>query len=238
MATTLGEYAGRSGRGAATHRACPDGAFTRNAGCLRRSRATNVILVPVQWTQEHIARVEGAQFAERRGGYHVLDVDTYLDHVLACMKAGQQIPDPTRLVFPTSPFRPGYDQQRVDALLFVLREWRDDYTGEEPAAAAASSDGGDDTGRLEWTQAQQDWVRDAAFPRAKGGRTGYLEGDVDDFLDEVLVAMGHGQPLPDIESARFNKSTRFRAGYDAEAVDVFLDQLDQASPGAARPDAV
>ncbi|KNX39052.1 hypothetical protein VV01_21040 [Luteipulveratus halotolerans] len=179
--------------------------------------------------------MEGAQFAERRGGYHVLDVDTYLDHVLACMKAGQQIPDPTRLVFPTSPFRPGYDQQRVDALLFVLREWRDDYTGEEPAPEPTADDG---DGRLTWTQAQQDWVRDAAFPRAKGGRTGYLEGDVDDFLDEVLVAMGHGQQLPDVQSARFNRSTRFRAGYDAEAVDVFLDQLEQASPGATRPDAV
>ncbi|MDE9364371.1 DivIVA domain-containing protein [Luteipulveratus sp. YIM 133132] len=182
----------------------------------------------MQWTQEHIARVEGAQFAERRGGYHVLDVDTYLDHVAACMRAGQQIPDPTTLVFPTSPFRPGYDHGKVDALLFVLKEWRDGYTGREPVERERPEDSAPE---YPWSQEQQDWVREAAFPRARGSRTGYLETDVDDFLDEVLVAMGHGQELPDVQSARFGRSTRFRAGYDAEAVDLFLDQLEGARPG-------
>ncbi|AKU18390.1 hypothetical protein VV02_25315 [Luteipulveratus mongoliensis] len=177
----------------------------------------------------------GTQFSERRGGYHVLDVDTYLDHVLACMKAGQQIPDPVQLVFPTSPFRMGYDQGRVDALLFVLKEWRDEYTGDEPAAAPALESEADGDRGLGWTQVQQDWVRDAAFPRAKGSRTGYIETDVDDFLDEVLVAMGHGEELPDVQSARFNRSSRFRAGYDAEAVDLFLDQLAEATPEGDAP---
>lgn len=185
----------------------------------------------MEWTDQHIDTVRQAQFPRQRGGYSEDDVDTFLEHVVACMRAGLQIPDPVLTAFPATPLRQGYDRQRVDGLLFVLGAWHEDYLHRrrfesEPKPPPPPLE----PMRIVWSQRQLDWVREVVLPKAGRGRIGYDETDVDDFLDAVLVAMGHGKPLPDIESARFNRAGRIRPGYDAETVDIFLDQLMRMRP--------
>lgn len=152
------------------------------------------------------------------------------------MVAGRQIPDPAHSRFPRNPFRQGYRVQDVDPLLMVLAEWRRRAEAQERDAlelAQMPEPPAHDPlvvrgPGLGWSEAQMDWVRQQTFATVRG--TSYDTGDVDDFLDEVLIAMAHGRPLPDVDAARFARGSLRRPGYDPQAVDGFLDEIARLRP--------
>lgn len=184
----------------------------------------------MEWTQQNISKVEDATFARARGGYEEEAVDNFLDHVAACQRAGQRIPDPRPVVFPVARLRTGYRTRDVDALMFVLADWYDRQAQQQLSPPPPPVPVQSGQVRLRWSQNQLDWVRETSFAVVGRGRARYNQTEVDDFLDEVLVAMGHGQRLPDVVGARFNPSKAMRRGYDAQAVDQFLDQLMRQRP--------
>ncbi len=107
-------------------------------------------------------------------------------------------------------------------LIDRLQRWRADWDAPAPPETnrrAAPS--------WNWTQSQVDWVRDRTFTIRRGG---YVCADVDDFLDRVIVAMAHHNPLPDIASSKFDTSG-FHQGYVFDEVDDFLDELSALKPG-------
>lgn len=177
------------------------------------------MLGAVEWTTHHLDRLANLRFRTERGGHVESDVDLLIGNVVACMRAGRQIPDATQFALPTRTIGQGYARADVRELVTLLQGWRADWTGApapapEPRAARGPTP-------LRWTQAQMDWVREKRFRTKRGG---YGVDEVDDLLDSVLVAMAHGQRLPDIQGAVFS-STSLRPGYDTVEVDGFLDEL-------------
>ncbi|WP_460468482.1 DivIVA domain-containing protein [Calidifontibacter terrae] len=187
-------------------------------------------MTPVAWTPDHIATVRQAQLPVRRGGYHPDDVDRWIDHVVALMNAGREVPTAASGLRRTG-LREGYSVEAVDALFGHIAGWQQELraaqtmqaeTVRSPVAAVTKP-------VREWTPQQMDWVRESNFRPARGKR-GYAEGEVDSFLDDVLLAMGKGEELPDVDSVRFYPPRAGRSGYEALSVDRFLDELKRLRP--------
>lgn len=186
------------------------------------------------WTATHVETIRGAQLPKTRGGYNVEDVDRHLARIEILMTQQQAVPAILTTGLRRSRLREGYAREAVEALLGHVAAWQEDFdlAGPPPnpqTGARRDSDWSDGDQRREWTHRQQDWVREIRFTRRTGSRA-YEEGDVDDFLDRVLFAMAKGQELPEIETVRFYPPRLGRGGYDAIAVDVFLDQLGTIRP--------
>lgn len=188
----------------------------------------------MQWANDQISEVERVQFHLEPGGYDVHHVDLLLDHVVACMRAGTQIPDGSSYPLRTNRFDTGYARGEVQGLLERLQHWRAGAAPAAPPARSVSRSGERDghgeqsRSRIAWTREQMDWVRGQAFTPARRG--GYIASEVDDFLDDVLVAMGHGRELPDVHGAQFGRGGLGRPGYDMREVDGFLDELLKIRP--------
>ena len=183
------------------------------------------------WTSAHVDTVRAARLPRRRGGYSIEDVDRQLARIAILMRQQRPVPQVSTLALRRARLRDGYTPEAVDALLAHVAAWQHDFDlaspppNPVPSAAAA----GGRSGAREWTVVQQDWVREICFARRTGSRA-YDEGEVDAFLDKVLLAMAKGEELPGIETVRFFPPKRGRGGYDAIAVDVFLDQLGTIRP--------
>lgn len=188
------------------------------------------------WTEDERRRLSDLQLPRERGGHQPEAVEVLLEATTACMSAGRQIPDPTTFALPTRTLGQGYARAQVRDLVELLRDLRQTYaereqthrTEPEPQAPVLSGVGAPERGRARWDQAQLDWVRTTRFATVRRG--GYDAGEVDDLLDAVLVAMAHGEPLPDIDRARFSASRLGRGGYDVRQVDGFLDELRAQTP--------
>ncbi len=165
----------------------------------------------------------------------IADVDRQLQRVIALMRAGQPVPPVAPTALRRTRVREGYAPEQVEELLDRVASWQRELDREtrpaeparEPQRAGAAPQ------RLLWTRQQQDWVRETLFAGRTGSRS-YAVDDVDDFLDQVLVAMAKGEPLPDIVSVKFYPPRFGKSGYDALQVDEFLDQLGTLRP--ALPD--
>ncbi|WP_446666842.1 hypothetical protein [Flexivirga sp. B27] len=183
------------------------------------------------WTAEHIARVEKPMLTTQpRGGYVMADVQRQLDRVVSLMRAQQPVPAIGTVGLRRARFRDGYTPESVTALFDNIAEWQRQLNiQQETHAAAASDQPTDDSDRLKWSRQQQVWVREITFASTRFGPS-YETDQVDDFLDNVLRAMGNGEPLPNIEAASFHMARPGRGGYDAAAVDHFLDQLGRIRP--------
>lgn len=192
---------------------------------------------PVEWSQGHVDALVGARLPTSRGGYRVEDVDRWLQHVSALMRARRPVEKPTAATFRRQFLGHGYDVHHVDALVAAVVGWQDDVVAASHGQAVQTSEGqpaepvrrSRPPTRLDWTVRQRDWVRETAFP-ARRGKWAYTMEEVDNFLDEVLTAMTKGEPLPPIESAKFLVCGPLRTGYDARAVDEFLDQVVRLRP--------
>lgn len=181
----------------------------------------------VPWTTEHVATVSRARLTKQRGGYHVDDVDRYLKHAVALMRAGREVPPAPLTGIRRSVWREGYCVEAVVALFSHIAEWQAALLA---TPEADSLHAGDPLPKqIYWTPQQRDWVRESNFRPARG-RRGYAEDEVDAFLDQVLVAMTKGEHLPDIDSVRFYPPRTGRSGYEALAVDKFLDDLKRLRP--------
>lgn len=85
-----------------------------------------------QLTPEYVMNVT-FEVTHFREGYDQIEVDDFLDRVIARMEKGQAISDLLDAVdFEPTRFREGYEQEEVDDLLAQLRRWR-------PAQMAAAS---------------------------------------------------------------------------------------------------
>lgn len=189
-------------------------------------------MVRTLWTAEHIARVEKPMLTTQpRGGYVTVDVQRQLDRVLSLMRTQQPVPAIGTVGLRIARFREGYSPESVTALFDNIAEWQrqlniqDEVRADDAAGQAAAPR----SNRLTWTRQQQVWVREITFHSTRFG-SAYETDQVDDFLDNVLRAMGNGEPLPDIKSAQFHMARAGRGGYDAAAVDHFLDQLERIRP--------
>lgn len=182
----------------------------------------------MEWTPEHIDELEQLPLGSERGGYEQLDVDLLISNAVACMRAGRQIPDPTTFALPTKRFGSGYARADVGRLLDRLHRWRSEWAppARHSDASATEATSRPAAARWRWTQSQIDWVRDRRFSVRRGG---YARADVDDFLDAVIVAMAHGQRLPDVQGSKFDTSG-LKPGYVYTEVDGFLDELAQQQP--------
>lgn len=185
-------------------------------------------VTPVGWTPEHIATVREVRLPVRRGGYHSRDVERWLDHVVALMNAGREVPVAASGLR-KSPWRQGYSTEAVDALFGHIGAWQRELLRCQSTAQRPTNEPATSEPEREWTPQQMDWVRESIFRPARGKR-GYEEGEVDAFLDDVLLAMGKGQELPDIDSVRFYPPRAGRSGYEALSVDRFLDELKRLRP--------
>lgn len=158
------------------------------------------------------------------------DVQRQLDRVVSLMRAQQPVPTISTVGLRIARFREGYRRESVAALFDNVAEWQrqlnrqDEVHDVDPAATASAERGG-----LIWSRQQQVWVREITFQSTRFG-SAYETDQVDDFLDNVLRAMGNGEPLPNIRSAQFHMARAGRGGYDAAAVDHFLDQLERLRP--------
>ncbi|NNG38595.1 hypothetical protein HJ588_04795 [Flexivirga sp. ID2601S] len=188
------------------------------------------------WTPDHVARIERPALPmQSRGGYVVADVQLQLDRIAGLMRAGRPVPPIATSALRRSYLRPGYAPEPVEALFSHVGEWQRQFDEAAHSAATAaladrssSAESASDERRLNWTRQQQVWVREMQFPSAR--RSAYEVGEVDDFLDRVLVAMAKGEELPDVQSAKFYMARLGRSGYDSVAVDHFLDQLTRLRP--------
>lgn len=188
-------------------------------------------MVRTLWTADHISRVENPTLTTQpRGGYVMADVQRQLDRVLSLMRAQQPVPAIGTVGLRRARFREGYTPESVTALFDNIAEWQRQLTiQQETRDLDAPEQQVPDRGRLTWSRQQQVWVREITFAATRFG-SAYETDQVDDFLDNVLRAMGNGEPLPDIRSAQFHMSRAGRGGYDAAAVDHFLDQLERIRP--------
>lgn len=187
------------------------------------------------WTTTHVETVSAARLPHERGGYNIEDVDRQRARIAVLMRQQRPVPAIGVQSLRRSRLRDGYTVAAVEALFAHVAAWQNDFDEAapppNPVAAPAGTTGYvlHDGPRREWTHTQQDWVREVRFARRTGTRA-YDEGDVDAFLDRVLLAMAKGQELPTIASVRFYPPKRARGGYDAISVDVFLDQLGTIRP--------
>lgn len=187
------------------------------------------------WKATHEDTVRSARLPRARGGYSIEDVDRQLARIAMLMHQHRPVPQVSTLSLRRPRLREGYSPEAVEALLGHVAAWQQDFDVAAPPpnppqpGIAAPVDAAYDRPRQEWTHKQQDWVREVRFTRRTGARA-YDEGDVDAFLDRVLVAMAKGEELPTIEAVRFYPPKRGRGGYDTIAVDVFLDQLGTICP--------
>ncbi len=181
----------------------------------------------VPWTPDHVATVSKARLTKQRGGYQCDDVDRYLQHAVALMRAGREVPPAPTTGLRRSTWREGYSTDAVEALFSHISGWQADLLAGEPDPATTT--GVLAPQRMYWTPQQLDWVRESNFRPARGKR-GYAEDEVDAFLDTVLIAMTKGQELPSIDEVRFFPPRVGRSGYEALAVDKFLDDLKRLRP--------
>lgn len=72
-----------------------------------------------------------------------------------------------------------------------------------------------------------DDVREVTFPTAPRGKSGYDEGEVDDFLDRVEDALRGNATLTADEAAttRFKQVRKRGRGYETRAVDAFCERI-------------
>lgn len=165
-----------------------------------------------------------------RGGYVMADVQRQLDRVVSLMRSQQPLPPIDTVGLRRARFREGYSRESVAALFDSIAEWQRQLDLQQQREDPGGSETQPESdGRLTWSREQQVWVREILFPMTRFG-AGYEVDQVDDFLDRVLRAMGNGEPLPDIESAKFHMARAGRGGYGAPAVDHFLDQLGRLRP--------
>lgn len=184
------------------------------------------------WTGTHVETIRAARLPRTRGGYNLEDVDRHLARIEVLMGQQQAVPQVSTTALRRSRLREGYAPDAVTALLAHVAAWQNDFdlTGPPPNLGGSGEEGWGYSGpRQIWTHKQQDWVREIRFARRTGSRA-YGENDVDEFLDKVLFAMAKGEDLPVIESVRFYPPRLGRGGYDAIAVDLFLDQLGTIRP--------
>lgn len=182
------------------------------------------------WPPDQIAAVRSAVFPPERGGYVRDDVERQLDRIAITMERGGQLPDIAGTAIRRVPLASGLAVDSVDGFLRQVYLWQQDLLDRVPEAPLIAPEGRSSREtRMRWTSAQQDWVRDSRFATRTGKRA-YVEHEVDDFLDKVLVAMARGDDLPDIETVLFYPPRRAGRGYDALQVDAFLDQLARLRP--------
>ena len=194
-------------------------------------------MASLPWSADQIATVRSVVFPTERGGYVRDDVERQLDRIALSMERGAQLPDVVGTAIRRVPLASGLAVETVDGFLRQVYLWQSDLLDrvEPEPVAAVSDDGSVRATRLRWTPAQQDWVRDSRFATRTGKRA-YVEHEVDDFLDKVLVAMARGDDLPDIETVLFYPPRRTGRGYDALQVDAFLDQLARLRPLSEQAD--
>lgn len=182
------------------------------------------------WPTDQIATVRSAVFPTERGGYVRDDVERQLDRIALTMERGARLPDIAGTAIRRVPLASGLAVDSVDGFLHQVYLWQQDLLAREPGSSVvAPDDGSARVAGMRWTPAQQDWVRDSRFA-TRSGKRAYVEHEVDDFLDKVLVAMARGDDLPDIETVLFYPPRRAGRGYDALQVDAFLDQLARLRP--------
>ncbi|WP_188836991.1 DivIVA domain-containing protein [Flexivirga endophytica] len=158
------------------------------------------------------------------------DVQRQLDRVVSLMRAQQPVPAIGTVGLRRARFKEGYTPESVTALFDNIAEWQRQLNIQHEVYDVDTADQqSDDRSRLKWSREQQVWVREIAFTTTRFG-SAYEVDQVDDFLDNVLRAMGNGEPLPNIQSAQFHMARTGRGGYDAAAVDHFLDQLERIRP--------
>ncbi|WP_158607467.1 DivIVA domain-containing protein [Flexivirga caeni] len=184
-----------------------------------------------RWTPDHISRIEKPMLSlQPRGGYVVADVKRQLDRVASLMRAGQPVPPISTAGLRQARFREGYSPESVKALFDNVAEWQRQLSQQQEAVEVAAGERpAPERAGLTWSREQQVWVREITFVSTRFGSS-YETDQVDDFLDNVLRAMANGEPLPDIRSAQFHMARPGRGGYDAAAVDHFLDQLERIRP--------
>jgi DivIVA domain-containing protein len=125
----------------------------------------------------------------------------------------------------------GYDRRAVDErLLEHLRELAARERGPRTPGSVRRVDGLPDAGWL------VDWIRQSRFGVTRL-RTGYVERDVDAFLDRVIEGMcGAAPPLSarDVRECAF-RTVRLGPGYHEPEVDRFLAQLASALEALEKP---
>ena len=109
----------------------------------------------MSWTQDHVTTVRKARLSKQRGGYQCDDVDRYLEHAVALMRAGREVPAAPVTGLRRSTWREGYSRDAVEALFSHIAGWQADLLADAfpgpyiPAAVPATAY----TGVINWHNA-------------------------------------------------------------------------------------
>lgn len=162
------------------------------------------------------------RFPVRARGYFVSEVDALITRIEVTLNGLKKDIPPitaaelreTRLAVVVR----GYDRREVDKLLQeCIRELEAHERGEDDAYRETVS------GQVSWLLK---WIGEAEFSITRV-RPGYVEKDVDDFLDRVAAGLRGEAPAVSGQDARDSvfRSSFLGPGYSEPEVDKFLDEL-------------
>jgi DivIVA domain-containing protein len=149
-------------------------------------------------------------------GYRIVDVDSYIDGVLAAVRNGEPPPsaDVRAITFPlTSEWRTGYVPRDVDRLLGELAQL---VRGPESSADVTSA-----------ARELIDRIRKCQFGTTRRG--GYDEKEVDEYLDRITTGLVHGErgTMQQLAGEAQFKVARLRPGYEKRDVDSLLASVER-----------
>lgn len=177
--------------------------------------------------------IRAVRFTPRiRGGYDMGEVDEFLEVLEEQARRGGDLAALVeRAAFAKVKWREAYDVADVDK--FLARMAGVHTTPTEPPGTTPSGHG---------TRSDSAWAIRVLVGRVRFNpvrlHEGYDMAEVDQFLDTVVEAAEHDEPIgPLIDRARFTH-VRVREGYDISEVDAFLQQLKGAPVAPDHPDLV
>ena len=196
--------------------------------------------------------VEDAKFqvTKFRQGYDMIEVDDFLDRVVAAAQSGPHeirriIADIPTAKFQVTTFREGYDMVEVDDLLDIALHALRKHIGEgaDHSANSTSSQVAQDHTTTPHNDATQGESTPRRVPRLMATDVipptftttlfapGYAQQNVDVFFRDLqrIVAMGREEELLGLEDKivnhTFPKSGVFTTGYSVKEVNIFLSGL-------------
>ncbi|MCP2168752.1 DivIVA domain-containing protein [Goodfellowiella coeruleoviolacea] len=174
---------------------------------------------------DDVHEVVFARSAPGTRGYHMGEVDAFLDLVESTLRGGTAITaaQVQQVTFSRAPLLSrGYREEEVDAFLDLV-------TAElvEREAQAGGSTPGNGLSGIPRPVGPDD-VHNVTFSRPRDDHDCYQEDEVDAFLDRVEATLRGTDELTadEVRHVLFNRPADNRRGYDADEVDQFLDLVE------------
>ncbi|GAA2680447.1 MULTISPECIES: DivIVA domain-containing protein [Actinosynnema] len=163
-------------------------------------------------------------------GYDEAQVDNFLDRIEQTLLGRDEVTEQQVRTMRFRPARPGYHGAEVDAFLELVAETLRSTPQRGQAMAPAQGAHATSTSMRPATTppalSPQD-VRAVRFHKPRSGNRGYLEDEVDAFLQRIELTLAGVDSLTarEVQDADFTYVGPGEIGYDEDDVDTFLDMV-------------